>query len=131
MKARSGMGALLLAGLLAGAEAAAEEKQGGHGWDITVEANTDFPLSVGGRLGVESPWRLRLSTSLGYLPPAYVEVVNDTAVELRAYGRNEADLIENSLKNSLVWRTHVGWRPFAGRASTWMGATGWWRWAAR
>lgn len=114
MKARSGMGALLLAGLLAGAEAAAEEKQGGHGWDITVEANTDFPLSVGGRLGVESPWRLRLSTSLGYLPPAYVAVVNDTAVELRAYGRNEADLIENSLKNSLVWRTHVGWRPFAG-----------------
>ncbi|HYO58225.1 hypothetical protein [Archangium sp.] len=114
MKSRSGMGALLLAGLLAGVEARAEEEKDGHGWDITVEANTDFPLSVGGRLGVESPWRLRLSTSLGYLPAAYVRAVNDIAVELGAYGRNQADLIENALKNSLVWRTHVGWRPFPG-----------------
>ncbi|MCY1082764.1 hypothetical protein [Archangium lansingense] len=113
MKTRSGVSALLLlAGLLAGTQAEAEEKREGHGWDITVEANTDFPLSVGGRLGVESPWRLRLSTSLGYLPPAYMAVVNDVAVKLGAYGRNEADLIESSLKNSLVWRTHVGWRPF-------------------
>ncbi|WNG51383.1 hypothetical protein F0U60_50065 [Archangium minus] len=113
MKAWRGRGALLLlAGLLAGAQAQAEEKRERHGWDITVEANTDFPLSVGGRLGIESPWRLRLSTSLGYLPEAYVRLVNDAAVELGAYGRNEADLIEESLKNSLVWRTHVGWRPF-------------------
>lgn len=115
MKARSGTGALLLlTGLLAGTQVEAREQQGGHGWDITVEANTDFPLSVGGRLGVESPWRLRLSTSLGYLPAAYVGLVNDVAVELGAYGRNEAELIESALNNSLVWRTHVGWRPFAG-----------------
>lgn len=114
MKARNTISALLLlAGLLTGARARAEDPQGKHGWDITVEANTDFPLSVGGRLGVESPWRLRLSTSLGYLPAAYVGLVNDVGVGLDAYGRNEADLIESSLKNSLVWRTHVGWRPFA------------------
>jgi hypothetical protein len=114
MRARAGVGALLVAGLLAGAEAEAAETQQGHGWDITVEANTDFPLSVGGRLGVESPWRLRLSTSLGYLPAAYLRAVNDVAVELDAYDRNQADLIEEALKNSLVWRTHVGWRPFPG-----------------
>jgi hypothetical protein len=113
MKARDGVGALLLlAGLLAGAEAKAEEQQGRHGWDITVEANTDFPLSVGGRVGVESPWRLRLSTSLGYLPAAYVRAVNDVAVGLGAYERDRATLIEEALKSSLVWRTHVGWRPF-------------------
>jgi hypothetical protein len=115
MKAGKGPGVLLLlAGLLAGAEAGAEEGRERHGWDITVEANTDLPLSVGGRLGVESPWRLRLSTSLGYLPAAYVRAVNDVAVELGAYERDEADLIESSLKNSLAWRTHVGWRPFPG-----------------
>lgn len=114
MKAGKGAGALLLlVGLLTGAEAAAEQRER-HGWDFTVEANTDFPLSVGGRLGVESPWRLRLSTSLGYLPAAYVRAVNDVAVGLGAYARKDADLIEDSLKNSLVWRTHVGWRPFAG-----------------
>jgi hypothetical protein len=116
MKASKGTGVLLLllVGLLAGAEAAAGEQRGRHGWDITVEANTDFPLSLGGRLGVESPWRLRLSTSLGYLPPAYLRLANDVAVGMGAYERRVADLIEDSLKNSLVWRTHVGWRPFPG-----------------
>ncbi|HEX5754571.1 MAG TPA: hypothetical protein VFZ09_50775 [Archangium sp.] len=115
MKARNTISTLLLStGLLTGAQARAEDAPGRHGWDLTVEANTDFPLSVGGRLGVESPWRLRLSTSLGYLPAGYVGRVNDVAVGLDAYSRNEADLIENALKNSLVWRTHVGWRPFAG-----------------
>jgi hypothetical protein len=115
MKASKGTGALLLlVGLLAGAEAAAGEQRERHGWDITVEANTDFPLSLGGRLGVESPWRLRLSTSLGYLPPAYLRLANDVAVGMGAYERRVADLIEDSLKNSLVWRTHVGWRPFPG-----------------
>lgn len=114
MKARAGVGALLLGGLLAGAEAQAAETEQGHGWDLTVEANTDFPLSVGGRLGVESPWRLRLSTSLGYLPEMYLQAVNDVAVGLDAYDREQANLFKRSLRNSLVWRTHVGWRPFPG-----------------
>ncbi|HEX8435450.1 hypothetical protein [Archangium sp.] len=114
MTARAGAGAVLLAGLLAGAEAKAAEMKQGHGWDITVEANTDFPLSVGGRLGVESPWRLRLSTSLGYLPGAYLQAVNEGAIALDAYDRDRADLIKEALKSSLVWRTHVGWRPFPG-----------------
>jgi len=114
MKARTGVGALLLMGLLAGAEAEAAEPKQRHGWDITVEANTDFPLSVGGRLGVESPWRLRLSTSLGYLPGMYLQAVNDVAVALDVYDRERANLIKQSLKNSLVWRTHLGWRPFPG-----------------
>jgi len=114
MKARTGVGALLLMGLLAGTEAEAAEPKQRHGWDITVEANTDFPLSVGGRLGVESPWRLRLSTSLGYLPGMYLQAVNDVAVALDVYDRERANLIKQSLKNSLVWRTHLGWRPFPG-----------------
>ena len=114
MKARAGVGALRVAVLLVGAEAEAAETKQGHGWDITVEANTDFPLAVGGRVGVESPWRLRLSTSLGYMPAAYLQAVNEVAISLDAYDRNRADLIKDALKSSLVWRTHVGWRPFPG-----------------
>lgn len=115
MKASKGAGALLLlVGLLVGVEAAAGEQRERHGWDITVEANTDFPLSLGGRLGVESPWRLRLSTSLGYLPPGYLRLADDVAVGMGLYERRVADLIEDALNNSLVWRTHVGWRPFPG-----------------
>src|SRR6218665_3658785 len=83
-------------------------------WSATLEANTDFPLSVGGRLGIESPWhRLSLSTSLGYQPSAYVQAINSASVFLGAYDRNEADLIEDTLRGSFVWRTHLGWRPVA------------------
>lgn len=106
-----GRGGLLCAGLLASAAAQAEPPPK-HGWDVTVEASTDLPLSVGGRVGVESPWRLGLSTAVGYLPSPYLRAVNGVAVGLGAYDRNQADLIENALKNSFVWRTHVGWRPF-------------------
>ncbi len=114
MMARAGVGALLIAGLLAGAEAEAAETKQGHGWDITVEANTDFPLSLGGRVGIESPGRLRLSTSLGFLPELYLQGLNEVAISLDAYDRRRADLIESTLKSSLVWRTHLGWRPFPG-----------------
>ncbi|WP_434384569.1 hypothetical protein [Melittangium boletus] len=83
-------------------------------WRATVEANTDLPLSVGGRLGIESPWhRLGLSTSLGYQPLAYVRAINSAAVLVGAYDRNAADLIEDTLQGSVVWRTHVSWRPVA------------------
>lgn len=83
------------------------------GWQLSVEANTDFPLDVGGRLAAEFPGRVRLSTSLGYLPPPYLRAINSVAVDLGAYDENVGELIERTLERGLVWRTHVGWRPFA------------------
>ncbi len=82
-------------------------------WQLSVEVNTDFPLSVGGRLGAELPGRLRLSTTVGYLPPPYLRAINSAAVELGTYDAPVADLIEATLRQGLVWRTHVGWRPVA------------------
>ena len=106
------LGALL--GLMGAGAAGAQEPPEPPRWSATLEANTDFPLSVGGRLGIESPWhRLSLSTSLGYQPSAYVQAINSASVFLGAYDRNEADLIEDTLRGSFVWRTHLGWRPVA------------------
>ncbi len=57
---------------------------------------------------------LRLSTSLDWLPRPYLRAINNVAVDVGAYDRPTADLIESGLQSVGVWRTHVGWRPFAG-----------------
>jgi hypothetical protein len=112
MGTRAGRGVgWVLAGLLAGVGTGAEAREERR-WLLGVEASTDFPLLLGGRLSVEGPGRLRLSTSLGYLPPAYPRAVNDVAVRLDLYERGRAELIEDGLNRALVWRTMVGWRPF-------------------
>ena len=81
-------------------------------WHLQLEALTDVPMDVGGRVVVEGPLRLRLSTSLGVMPGPYVDVINDFAVALGGYNQQTAQLIQSSLSSSLVWRTHLGWRPF-------------------
>lgn len=108
--------ALVLAAVLcAGATAQArEDRDSGSTWRLSLEANTDFPLNVGARVGAELPGRLRLSTSVGWLPRAYLQGINDVAVDTELYDRRTADLIEDGLQGAIVWRTHVGWRPFSG-----------------
>lgn len=81
-------------------------------FSLSVEGGTDFPLSLGARGTLELPGRFQLSSGLGYLPRFYVETVNDALVSYGAYDRNTADVIEAALQNSLVWRSHLGWRPF-------------------
>jgi len=105
------MGRHLLAVCVALGALAAEAQP--SAWQLSVEANTDFPLNVGGRLAAELPGRLRLSTSLGYLPPPYLRAINSIAVDLGAYDEREGELIEQTLERGLVWRTHLGWRPVA------------------
>ena len=81
-------------------------------YHLALEAATDFPADVGGRLTAELPWRLRLTTSLGVLPGGYVDVINAVVVGLGGYNQSTADLVRTALQNSLVWRLHAGWRPF-------------------
>lgn len=82
-------------------------------WHLGVEALTDVPMSAGGRVAVEGPERIRLSTALGVLPGAYVDVINEVAIAAGGYDDTTAEVIGSALSESLVWRTHVGWRPFA------------------
>jgi len=96
--------------LLVAAPAGAEEGQ--SPWHLQVEALTEAPLDVGARVLIEGPARLRLSSSFGVLPGPYVELINDAVVALGGYDQQTADLIQSSLSSSLVWRAHLGWRPF-------------------
>jgi hypothetical protein len=100
-----------LASLLLVANAARGD-EGESPWHLQIEALTEVPIDVGARVLIEVPARLRLSSSLGVLPSPYVDVINDSAVALGGYNQQTADLIASSLGSSLVWRTHLGWRPF-------------------
>ena len=82
-------------------------------WHLSAEVTTDLPVQVGGRIQLETPHRIRLSTALGVMPGGYVQLINAVLVDAGAYPDATADLIESTLKESLVWRTHVGWRPFS------------------
>lgn len=81
-------------------------------WRGAVAAGTEFPMSFGVRGQIEAPFRLRLSTTLGVMPGPYVSAINGFLVGINAYDQATADLIRAALSASLMWRTHVGYRPF-------------------
>jgi hypothetical protein len=82
---------------------------------LALGVGTDFPLSVHAAALLELPGRVQLSTSLGLLPRSYLEVLDDVLVRTGAYGEDDAQLVEDSLSSAVVWRTFLGWRPFAHR----------------
>jgi len=82
-------------------------------WHLQADATTDMPVQVGGRIGVEMPHGLRASTAIGYLPGPYVDLINAVVVAAGGYDQDTADLVRHSLERSLVWRLHVGWRPWS------------------
>ncbi|MBI5544253.1 MAG: hypothetical protein HY901_10215 [Deltaproteobacteria bacterium] len=100
---------LLPAFALGPATAAADEGT----WHLTATAGTEFPVDAGARLTVDGPWRLQLSTSLGVMPDAYLQALNDSMVAFEVYPQTTAALIQSALTNSLIWRTQLGWRPFS------------------
>jgi len=82
-------------------------------WTVTGETLTDVPIQVGGRLNLQGPLGLQASTSLGVLPGPYVDLINVIVVAAGGYDRQTADLVKSSLRNSLIWRLHLGWKPWA------------------
>ena len=82
---------------------------------MRVVGQTDAPMFAGAGVQVEGPVRLRLSTSLGVLPGAYLSAANAVLVPWltdSGYGEPQAELVEAALNNALVSRTTLGWRPF-------------------
>jgi len=84
-------------------------------YHLELQVQTDFPVSVGARIKAEFPHRIQLSTGVGTLPGGYVDVINSVVVAAGGYDDATADVIRSTLASSLVWRTHLGWRPLAKR----------------
>ena len=81
-----------------------------------IELLTDAPVQLGLGAVIEGPHRLRLTTSLGWMPESYIQTINAVSTSLGAgYTEANATLVESTIKNSLVWSTRIGWRPFAAR----------------
>jgi hypothetical protein len=81
-------------------------------WHLTGYLSTTLPSDLSIRATLEGPYRLRLSSSLGFLPGPYVQLTNSILVGADAYNQATADLIEAALGYGLVWRFRLGWRPF-------------------
>ncbi|MBM4368057.1 MAG: hypothetical protein FJ102_17725 [Deltaproteobacteria bacterium] len=81
---------------------------------LQLDAGTEFPLHVGGRLTLEGPARIRYSLSGGALPAPYLDAINAVAVDAGWYSDTDAELISATLEGAVVVRNHLGWRPFPG-----------------
>ena len=79
---------------------------------LGAEALSEFPMQVGGRIWVELPGRIRVSTTLGYLPGAYESAVNAALVGAGAYDSQTGEVISSVMDDSLIFRVSLGWRPF-------------------
>lgn len=71
---------------------------------------------MGGRVSVGLPFRRQVSTTL--MPEACLDATQAVLFCVQAYDELTASLIDAALKNSLLLRAQVGWRPFdAGSAA--------------
>lgn len=116
MTARNWLGTgLWFMGVLVGTGAHAaqtlEQKSESH-WGVRLEANTDFPLGVGGRVALITPVRLYVSASLDAMISPYAQAVG-SLTERVGYSSTKAGYLEHGLQGSLAWRAHLGWQPSA------------------
>lgn len=86
-----------------------------NGWTTALEAGTEVPLSLGGRLLIESPGGLRVGFGMGTLPESYVDVINNVVVGFGGYDDDVAELIRVSLDRAFVMRLDLGWKLIAGQ----------------
>lgn len=91
----------------------AESKSKTRGWHLNLEAVSTLPIDIGGRLTLEMPGRIRLSSSVGVMPAFNADFVNTIMVAAGLYDQQTAGILKTSLQGSMVWRLHLEWRPFA------------------
>ena len=83
---------------------------------IRVELLTDIPIAVGTNIIYEGPYRLRVSGMLGWMPSDFVTLSNSVVQQIEpSYSQETAELVENTIKDSLVMRLKAGWKPFKAR----------------
>lgn len=91
-------------------------KPSDHPYHMKLEATTNAPVDIGGRLTLELPGRFRIMAGVGVMPSFYSSLINQIAVRAMLYDQTVAAILKTTLDNSLVWRIHGEWRaiPSAG-----------------
>jgi hypothetical protein len=80
-------------------------------WHLHLAAGTDFPIDIGGKFTVETPFRLRLHVGLGGMPRAFQDLAHSVAIAAGAYDEEIADAVGTTLKSAFVFHTGIGLRP--------------------
>ena len=79
---------------------------------VDVGVATEFPISMGGYVGLEVPGRILLQVGAGVMPGAYSGAINGVLTSAGAYDATVGNFLQNALSNSFVLRLSGGWRPF-------------------
>ncbi|MEZ4436417.1 MAG: hypothetical protein R3F65_28795 [bacterium] len=81
-------------------------------WHLDAALVTDAPASLGAQVTATLPHRIRLGTSLGILPGAYVSLINAVATAAGWYTEDTAEVIDDALSRAVVWTVQLGWQPW-------------------
>jgi hypothetical protein len=104
--------AALLAALLALLAAARPAcAQQGVEWRSGIEAVTDVPFGLGGRIWGEGPLGIRLEVGLSFVPRAYVDVVDGFRVATGGYSRAMGEAMGAAAQVGYGGSVHLAWRP--------------------
>ena len=84
-------------------------------WSVTALVGTDVGLDVGGGLQIETPFRLRLTGTAGWMPGLYAKALKHYYTDLFGGREPVGELLEEQLENAFVAHGTLGLRPFANR----------------
>ncbi len=84
-----------------------------HGTTLRVIAGGNAPVDIAGGVELVFPWRMRLGTTFGAMPPAVSRSINARLVDAGIYDQATGDVVSASMQRVLVWRTRVGVQPWA------------------
>jgi hypothetical protein len=88
------------------------EEKPQRSFHFDVGMSTEFPIAVGGYVGVELPGRLLFQLGAGAMPGAYSGAVNNVLMGVGAYDQVVGKFVDAALGTSFVLRASAGWRPF-------------------
>ncbi len=84
-------------------------------WMFSLEAVTNLPIDVGGRVTLQSPSRVRLSTGFGAVPNSYLGIISRFFDGSSAYEDLVGDRAAIDFGGGTSWRTQIGLQPLPNR----------------
>lgn len=78
---------------------------------LSLEAVTRLPLDIGAQVRLQTSTWFRLSAGAGFVPEAYVSVVNDTLRDANLYNSITAAAVSSAFESGLTYNFRVGIRP--------------------
>jgi hypothetical protein len=80
---------------------------------LDTSAVTEVPLLIGAQVTLELPLRFLVQAEVGWLPGAYIGLVDGILGNVGAYGTDTSALVRSARSVAPVVRASVGIRPFA------------------